>query len=167
MWNYNNRLRKAWINTRKRLYIKKMDVLSFSECGRWWSTRPERGSFPLLHVCLLDCKRNYTHTVKKRNTSYTHSKAERENKFNLTQTRIKLHKNIILHCIQALVVLHTHLYLLNEEIFIPKQTKTTNAMHFPTCIFSLGSFSLCYEFGDVGMFNFFLLLVRPELNHQS
>lgn len=99
-----------------------MDVLSFSECGRWWSTRPERGSFPLLHVCLLDCKRNYTHTVKK-NTSYTHSKAERENKFNLTQTRIKLHKNIILHCIQALVVLHTHLYLLNEEIFIPKQTK--------------------------------------------
>lgn len=63
-----------------------MDVLSFMRGG---GPRDQRG-FPLFHVCLLDRK----HTHRKKNASYTHSKAEREYTLILkilqyTHTRIK------------------------------------------------------------------------------
>lgn len=89
---------------------------------------------PPFHVCLLDRKRSYIPTHPQKHTKYTRSKAERERIHINLNTSIHTHVYKLYYYIQALV---DYNYLLNEEIFIPKQNDK-NAMHFPT--YSLGSF---------------------------
>lgn len=74
------------------------DVLSISECC-WRSTRP-------IHVCLLDRKRNYPHTQKKKTqhtlTHTVENPRERENKqhvnINLNISKYTPTYNIIAYC---------------------------------------------------------------------
>lgn len=84
------------------------------------------------YVCQIVSVVTYLHTH--RDTQNIHARKPRERIHINLNTSIHTHVYKLYYYIQALV---DYNYLLNEEIFIPKQNDK-NAMHFPT--YSLGSF---------------------------
>lgn len=110
-----------------------MDILSLASVVGG-GPRDRTGEFsPLLHVCLLDCKRNYTHTERVKNTLESRERIHFNLKyFNTQEHTYKVTYIILLH---SGIGRFTSLFIERGNIHTSKQTKQQTAMHFPTtCI---------------------------------